>query len=368
MAFTRDELASYEKQTPSVVDDTLETAFAPPAASQPASTPPAAVTPEDASAVTPATAAASPAAEDTDPAALGGEPSADTTADSATASAQPEGDTSTEADGQQPPVKGTARDRIEGLVAENKALRTYVEYREQLWKQGAPAAPAAAPGSTPAASAAPKPAAPTPRPTLEQFNYDLEAYNAADEAWIEQEADRRAAAKLNQAQSEQAATAAKTAEQEVRQKFATKLTEFAKSHEDFPVVAASPMLNSVVSSLSPVTQRQLVVSDHSAAILYHLGKHLDVATRIARMPPEQQLVALGKIEAQVTQAAPSPAPTPPKQKVLSQAPPPPSLAPSGGVRERSPTDPSLSMDEFVAMERKKEIQKREARKALRASR
>lgn len=368
MAFTRDDIAAYEKQAPAVVADTLETAFTPAAAAPaPAAAPqPAATAPDET--VTEETAAGeSPASADPDPAAPGGESSAETTADSATANTQPEGETSTtEENGNQPPPKGSARERIEDLVSERNALRKYIEYREQLWntegkKPAAPASPET-PAAKPATAPAAQPAADDPRPTLEKFDFDLEAYGKAEGEWIQRQIDRGVDRKLGAVKEEEKATAAQAEATRVRAAFEENAAKFESTHSDFRAV----ILNPALPRLAPVAAAAMVRSDQSAAILYHLGKHVDEAARIARMAPEQQLMAIGRIEAKVgaPQPTPTPAPKPaPKQKTVSQAPPPPTPVAAGGVAAKDPS--TMSMDEFVAHERQQEANRRAARAKMR---
>ena len=364
MAFSRDDMAAYEQQAPSTVADDIGTAFQPAAkaaapsapASKPANAKPAAEQPAD---DVESTTEESPASDETDPAESGGEPSAETTADSATANAQPEGDTTTsDEDGNQPPAKGSARERIEDLVAERNALRKYITYREELWKGTALAKPATGEAAPAAAAPAAPTEAPDPEPNLEAMNYDLEAFNTAHKAWVDRQIDKRVNQRLQEERSKQEKSAAEQEAQTVRAGFEERAEKFAASHPDFKAV----ILNPALPQLHPRAAGAMVRSDQSAAILYHLGKNPDLAARISRMTPDQQVMQIGKIEGVVTSTAPPPKPQ--KQKV-SNAPPPPTTTTGGTSRGKDPTDPTMSMDEFVALDRAERQRQREQRSAAR---
>lgn len=361
MAFSRDEMAAYEKQTPAQVADDIGTAFKPaaPAAapSAPASKPATPPAKEPADDVGETTSEDSPASEDADPAETGGEPSAETTAASATAGAQPEGETATsDEDGNQPATKGSARERIEDLVAERNALRKYIGYREELWKSGAakPAETAQPAAAAPEASTE----TPDPEPNLEAMNYDLEAYNKAHKEWVGRQIDRGVKKGLQEAETKRSQTAAAQEAQTVRAGFEQRAEKFAETHSDFKAV----ILNPALPSLNSRAAGAMVRSEHSAAILYHLGKNPDLTARISRMNPDQQVMQIGRIEALVS--APAPASKPQKQKV-SNAPPPPTTTTGGTSRGKDPTDPTMSMDEFVALDRAERQRQREQRNAAR---
>lgn len=348
MAFSREDVVAYESATPE--------SSASPAAQKPATNVELTASESAIPAESPAVEESQPSS-DTDPAETGSEPSAEPTADSAPADAEPEGDTQT--DEAKPAPKGTARERIEDLVAERNALRKYITYREELWKGNLPAGaqpPAASAPSTDRAPAVP-PAAEDPRPTLEQFNYDLDAFNEADGKWVDREAERRAAARINAQREQENQTAAAREAQAVRQAFEERAEKFAETHPDFRAV----ILNPEIPALAPRALGAMVRSEQSAAILYHLAKNPDLAVRVARMSEDQQVMQIGRLEATVTAPAPK---APPKQKV-SNAPPPPNATPRGSAPRKDPTDPSMTMDEFVALDRAERLRQRQQRSDMR---
>lgn len=364
MSFSREDIAAYEKAAPAAAAPVVTAAAAAPdsdpaqpAASAPASAP--AATPPDQS-------AASPPADDADPAVPGGESSADTDADPAAANADTGSDKTPEA----PAPKGSAQERIADLVAERNAFRKYGEYQgeqiarltaqiEALKTGKAPAAddPASA---APAAPAAQPAAAPVndPRPTLDQFDFDAAKFEAAESAWIERQIDRRVDKALGKKEAATAETAAKQAEKALADNFNSRLQEFGKTHADLGVVLANPAL----PQLGKLASRHILTSELGANIVYHLGKNPDLAVRISRMTNEQQLVAIGRVEAQLT-STPAPRQEPPRQKTTTQAPPPPTPVPAGAAAQKSLE--SMTMDEFVQHEREQALRQRQQRATMR---
>lgn len=219
------------------------------------------------------------------------------------------------------PAKGTARERIEELVADKNALKKYIEYRESLqWnKQPDAAAPAAS-----AAEAA---------PTLESCQFDTDKWTKAMNAWTQSQIQSG----VKQALSTERQTA--TVETQKAQ-FAERMTAFEKVTPDVKVVLGNPTL----PQLSPEAGSLVVASDVGPQILYHLGKNPEKAARIARQSPIQQAAAIGRIEAEVRS-------TPKPQKQLSNAPPPPTPTKGAGSAPVNTADPNMDLAEFMKRER-----------------
>jgi len=340
MAFSREDLAAYEKSAP---------AASAPAPTPPASAPSAPAQPEASSAPAP----------DSDPAVpVGDETSADT-ADSAPAAAAPDSEATNDGDGDAAPAApapgGRARDRIEGLIVERDALRSYGEHLQQRLKDLEAKA-----GVAPAPAAAPAPTAPPaddPAPTLESVGFDPVQFSQQQNEWLQRQVDKRVEAALTGAQQKQTVEAA-------RAKFSTSVDTLVGDDVALRAALANPNLPKLDESAA----RAVVFSDAGAKITVHLATHPDLAARISRMPREQQLVQIGKLEAQLSTPAPAPAaakPTPPKQKSSTNAPPPPTPVPSGPGPSKAPSD--MSMDEWVANERGKKIAARMERQKMRAA-
>lgn len=340
MSFSRDDLVAYEKSALS----------APPAV---APAPPDGDTPPEA-----APAPSAGAADDSDPDVPGSDATSADTADSATADAAPDGDPNSEP----PPARSRARERIEDLVTERNALRTYGEHLQKLnaelqVKLGGPAvASAASVTPTPPVTAVTKDDAP---PTLEEHNFDPVEYGKAQSSWLERQVDKRVEAALTKKQVQ-------TALVEAKAKFDERSAAFAEKHPDYAAVVSNPALPQFTRDIA----RLIVTAENGPAINYHLATHPDLAARIARMGPEMQAMKIGEVGALI--ATPTPQPTPStagtkttKQKSVTNAPPPPAPIPAGAAAQRDPS--TMSMNEWVDAERGRKITERQQRQKLRAS-
>ena len=277
---------------------------------------------------------------------------------SATADPPPAGDPQaapsggTTPEGEQPPV-GRARERIEDLHAQLKATREYAEYQarviQDLTTRTAAPNGAAAPTSAPAAPAVTD----DPPPTLEQHEFDAAKLAKAQAEWLQRQVDKRVTAAMQGHTAQQQAEA-------TRQQFTSRMEAFKASAPDFDVVVANPAL----PPLSPTAARLVVASEKGPALVYHLAKNPNVAAHIARMAPEQQAMAIGRLEAQL--AAPAAAAPPARQKTTTQAPPPPSPTPAGGNSGGSRNPADMPMKDFVENERRLAADKRARLKARRA--
>lgn len=83
-----------------------------------------------------------------------------------------------------------------------------------------------------------------------------------------------------------------------------------KMYPDFDKIAGSDQLK-----LNPTTIKFIKTRDSGPAVLYHLGKDLELATRIAKFDADDTLIELGKIELGLSKA--------PKPNTVTKAPNPP---------------------------------------------
>lgn len=348
--FSLDELKAIPRSTPvNAVPSAKAPAPAPAAevATAPASTdsaPPAAPTqvPTDSADQPSVDAVASPA---------------DQPADSATAAPDSADQPSTDAPaGETPRAPRTARekteDRVADLLAERHALRQYGEHQarviEQLVAQQRPQPPAVAPAT--AAPAAAPAATDDPAPTLDQHEYDTAKWAKAHADWSQRQIDKRVAAAIDAQQAKQAA-------QVTQQAFISRVAEFRKTAADFDVVVSNPAL----PGLSPAAAGLIVQSEMGPQITYHLAKNPDIATRISRMAPEQQAMAIGRIEGQLTavRATPPAATARSATPSTTKAPPPPAVTRSA-ASAALPADPSkMTMEQFVEHSKREAAAKRE---------
>ena len=119
-------------------------------------------------------------------------------------------------------------------------------------------------------------------PKLEDFDHDEEAFNAANIKYQVAEAVRAEKAVLNtEAQQVKAAEAQRAFNDRI---VAMNIPDFAD------VANAVPQLPSGVADA-------LVQSENGAELIYHLGTHLDMADKIANMSPNQAMMELGRISA-----------------------------------------------------------------------
>lgn len=135
-------------------------------------------------------------------------------------------------------------------------------------------------------------------PTLEEFDHDEEAFNAANIKY--QVAEAVKAEKLELQNEANQATAV-----QAQKAFNERIAAMNKA--DFAEVAnAVPQLPAGVADA-------LVQSENGAELIYHLGTHLDMADKLANMTPQAAMMELGRISANMsakpdvkTSAAPDP--------------------------------------------------------------
>jgi hypothetical protein len=365
--FTRDDLVAYAKQNPAATTDNTTAAVK-----------------DDDTATTDSAAASDNAADNvTDDATNGdidltsdsssGEDNTDSTdssedgtsddnnADSSTADAESQdGDTHTEGG---KPQHSRARDRIEDLIAERNALKAYGRHLEaRLAEVGTKPEKKTDDATADNTSSIPALDKDDPAPTLAKFNYDPDKYSEANAAWLNRQVAKQVTAAINQ--KEAIATA-----QKVEAKFKEQETELRKVAKDYDTVISNPNL----PKLSPEAAREIVFSEAGPKLTYHLAKNPDLATRISRMAPAQQLVAIGRLEAQLLAATTAATPADkknvsvnknPQKKTVSKAPPPPTPASTGGQSQKNQAD--MSMEEWVAVERAKKSAKREQQRKIRS--
>lgn len=175
------------------------------------------------------------------------------------------------------------------------------------------------------------------KPTLEEHNFDQDAYIEAMAEWKAQE--------LLQKQTEQQ----KKADQERRQREATetyaqRVAAFADDHPDFPEVVGS-----IPYPLSNELQAAIMAHESGPEIAYHIGNNDDDAFALASTAPHLAAAAVERLAKRLT-AAPK-APNPEPKKPVSQTP-----APPPTVSGRKPTDvppEKMTDDEWFKREQAK---------------
>jgi len=110
--------------------------------------------------------------------------------------------------------------------------------------------------------------------------FDENKLEAKTSEWI----SRKASKALTQAQ--------------LRAQIDTRIQAFRKSHPDFDdVVVKNRVL--IENQLSPVAGLAVASSKDVAALLYEFGRNPAYAMQVARMPPAQQLLQVGKLKAKI---------------------------------------------------------------------
>ena len=172
------------------------------------------------------------------------------------------------------------------------------------------------------------------QPPKEADFADFEEYQAARTAWYAgQEFDKRAVGEIQRQADEQERQVKSIQEQSevaARENWEAQRTEAVARYKDFDAVVSAPDLK-ITKDMAAF----LSASDLGADVAYYLGTNKAEAAQIAALPPFEQAMAIGRLEAKVT---------PPKARTQSQAPDP--ITPvtpkgSGG------NDPSkMSPDEY----------------------
>ena len=157
-------------------------------------------------------------------------------------------------------------------------------------------------------------ATPAKAPTIEEFDHDDEAYNAANIKYQVQQA-----LKVETDALRQNANNAKSAV--IQDEFNNRIVAINKP--DFDEVA------NAVPQLPPGVADALMQSENGPELIYHLGTHLDQADKLAGMTPTAAIMELGKLSVSMNTAP---------QKKASAAPEPIQTLNSGGAisQDRGP--------------------------------
>lgn len=129
-------------------------------------------------------------------------------------------------------------------------------------------------------------AEPTRKPTLEQFNYDNEAFQDALVDWKVQE---RLQAHMYKSEAEKAQQEALVQVEQMKAKGSEK-------YPDFEEVAFSRDMEKLVSVDVGIAVRE---SDNAPDVAYYLGKHPEFAKSLSQMSPHKALVEIGKLSAKL---------------------------------------------------------------------
>lgn len=168
-------------------------------------------------------------------------------------------------------------------------------------------------------------------PTLEQYNWDMDAWGKALAAHNQANLDRLLSQRISEQQTQQH-------RQRAAQNFESRAAQYA---------AENPEFNDRVARLSATVQfpdeivEAVSLSDHGPAIADHLAMHLDEADRISRMPIHLAAMELARIEAKVSA---------PKPKPVSNAPAPAATLGGGSTPVKTPEN--MTTAEWMAWRQK----------------
>jgi hypothetical protein len=390
MAFTRDDLAAYEKGPQKEVSDKVNPfrGATPAKAADAAAVAAVAAGNVDATpGGAPAQAAANPApiADDSpvvdEDGTLGdptdsGEGTSDVKSEDASASAVDPGDETdpnVDLTGEQPaeeeadtrPVakKGSAAERIVELNDLAEGYKVFGSHMQEQLKEALAEINRLKGATTPAAAPAAPPIvedAPMPDMADEDVAFDNDKYRAKMQSWVKGQVRAGTTAAVREM------TGASAAEK-TRQEIDAKVAAFTKTHPDFEQkVIKNPVL--AQHALAPDAGYAVAQSEYTAELLYKFGSDAGLAVRIAKQSPAQQLITIGRLIAEIesenkvtTAKNPQGGAKPAQKKSHTQAPPPPRAAPAAGrPGGRNVLDPAMDMNEFARQHRTEKQSSREA--------
>lgn len=245
------------------------------------------------------------------------------------------------------PGRSRSQDRIEELIAQNKAEREAMAEFAEYWRQQALGRGAPPPNNEPPAEQ------PDPPPTLEQNGYDAVKWQAAHAEWTQREIARQV--KTGVTTTLQTTRAAET-EAQAAQRWNTGLADYEKANPGATATIYNPKLQ-----ISPAMRDVIATAEDGIAMAHYLGKNPLEALRISRLPATLAAMEMGSLRASMRAAATAgqPPPTPPAPK-HSNAPAPPSAPGStGGAPGVDLT--TCSLDDYLRIR----LEQRQARAARR---
>lgn len=190
-------------------------------------------------------------------------------------------------------------------------------------------------------AAQPPAVAPTrPKPMEEQVGTQYATYGDYVEDLADWKVEQREQARTHA----EAGSRAQQAQHEALTAYEATVATAKTRHADFDEVVTRPL----PAPLTPTMQNAILASAIGADLAYHLATHPEEYTRIRALPVGLALMAMGRLEAQLTAALAPPAAPPP-----TNTPPPPPMAPVGGSASAATPDPkTMSLKQFRAVKSK----------------
>jgi hypothetical protein len=226
-----------------------------------------------------------------------------------------------------------ARERIEELVAQNKAYREYGEFYRQRFEESQ--------RQPPPAAAAPVVEQPDPEPNADDFD-DPKAYTKAYTTWSRKQIAKEVAQATEQARTEGKTAAEKAfakAREEERLKglddqFTIRSQQFAEKNPHYWTVIGNPALTFMNGEFLEAIKS----SEKGPELALHIASDPKLVAQLASKSVPQRLTQLGRIEAELSR------PPPPPKVTAAPAPPTPIGGGAGGE-----VDPSkLSTSDWIA--------------------
>jgi len=221
---------------------------------------------------------------------------------------------------EEPPKKQTAQERINEITkARRKAEREARAKAEEAEYWRKEALKGKEPEQRPISDG---------RPRQEQFD-TVEEYEDALFDWR----DKKRSAEQREKAEKEAVSKALNA-------FNKNASKVREEHDDFDEVMETPVF-------SDTMRKTLLTLDNGPEIAYHIGTHPEIADSMLTLSPERQVYEIAKLEREILLAK--------KTKKISNAPPP--VEPVGGMTSEAKDPSKLTIEEWMALENKKRLEK-----------
>lgn len=225
--------------------------------------------------------------------------------------AEPQAESAPAAEPEAKPERDKVQERFDKLTREKyEALRAKdaLEWELQRLREQAE-------------KAQPEPVAPAKVPSLSDYDFDENQYQAAMVQYAAAEARKAALETLETQRRESEAKARIETWRSRESKFSDKTPDYRESVSD-PTLPINQSMANIIADM-----------EDGPAVAYYLAKNRDMAEAISKLPPMVAARELGKIEARLAIAPPKSAP------VSSAPPPPPRIDASAATVSVKTTDP-----------------------------
>lgn len=181
----------------------------------------------------------------------------------------------------------------------------------------------------PVAEPEPEPEAPKfakPKPQLGDFD-GIEEWTEALTDWTRESVEFKFEQDKIADRARVEGTQRQAAQSDVITRHQQRVAEFRKVRPDFDTVAQEAIDQGIAEKMTPTMSVHITHSEMGPELMYHLAQHPDELARIASLPQGPALVAIGRLEQQLTDVKVAPV-APPERPVRKPLPPP--IKPLGG--------------------------------------